>query len=79
LPVSVLGAQTLQARVAALDGREPVGLVNGHGPQPAEDRVAVGLAAEEDDPGGLAGVFDQLVWRPDDVGDSSVQFAVVPA
>jgi hypothetical protein len=54
------GVDVVEAGGAALLARERVGLVDGHGAQPAEQRLgALGLAAQEDRPRGGAGVLDQ--------------------
>jgi hypothetical protein len=63
VPVAALGPQSFEARVASLDGRESVGLVDGDDAQPGEDRVAVWLGAQEDRPGRLAGVLDEFAGR----------------
>ena len=44
VPVAARRREALEVRVAALDRREAVGLVDGDDAQPGEDRVAVGLA-----------------------------------
>ena len=59
--------------VAALDRREAVGLVDGDDAQPGEDRDALGLGAQQDRPGGLAGVLDQLAGGVDDVRDGALR------
>ena len=79
VPVAVRRAQPLEVRVASVDRREPVGLVDGDDAQPGEDRVALGLAAQQDRPRGLAGVLDELARRVDDAGDGAVEVAVVAA
>ena len=62
-----------------MDAAEAVGLVDGDDAQPGEDRGAVGLAAQHDRPGGLAGVFDQLARGVDDAGDGALEIAVMAA
>jgi hypothetical protein len=64
---------------AAVSGGEAVGLVDGDDAQPSEDRGPVGLAAQQDRPGGLAGVFDQLARGVDGAGDGALKVAVVAA
>ena len=68
----------LEVRVAVA-AAEAVGLVDGDDAQPGEDRGAVGLAAQQDRPGGLAGVFDQLARGVDGAGDGALEVAVVAA
>jgi hypothetical protein len=51
--------------------------VDGDNAQPGEDRAAVGLAAQHDRPGGLAGVFDQLARGVDGAGDRALEAAVM--
>ena len=63
----------------AFSGGEAVGLVDGDDAQPGEDRGAVGLAAQHDRPGGLAGVFDQFARGVDDAGDGALKVAVMAA
>ena len=64
---------------AALRSREAVGLVDGDDAQPGEDRGALGLASQQDRPGGLAGVLDELARGVDGAGDGALQVAVVAA
>ena len=52
--------EVLEVQLAALDRGEAVGLVDRDDVEPGEDGEAVGLAAYEDRPGGLAGVLDEL-------------------
>jgi len=52
------GRDVLQVGVPALLSAEHPGLADGHRAQPREDGLAVGLAAQELQPGEGAGVFD---------------------
>ena len=63
VPVAVLRAQPLEPRVSPVDRRESVRLVDRHDAQPGEDRIALGLTAEEDHPRRLTGILDELVRR----------------
>ena len=65
--------------VAALALAEPDGLAGGHDVEPAEDRVRARAAPEQDRPGVLAGVLDELARSVDGVGDGAMQIAVVAA
>ena len=65
--------QALEMCVTAIDGGKAVGLVDGDDAQPGEDRVAVGLDAQEIGPGCLAGVFDELARRAHDLRDRAVE------
>ena len=75
-PVAFDG-EVLEVQFAALDRREAVGLVDGDDVEPGEDGGAVGLAAQEDRPGGLAGVLDQCGAAVDRVRDGDQQGLVV--
>ena len=63
VPVAVLRPQPLEPRVSPVDPRESVRLVNRDDAQPGEDRIALGLTAEEDRPRRLAGILDELARR----------------
>jgi hypothetical protein len=78
LPVPLFGLQAREACFPAVDRGEPVGLVDGDGAQPAEDRLAVGLASQQDGPGRLAGVLDELARCAHDVRNRAVQVVVMP-
>jgi hypothetical protein len=56
--------QVLQADVAALGAREPIGLVDRDRSQPAKQhRAAVGLAAQQDHPRDLTGILEAAQKR----------------
>jgi hypothetical protein len=71
LPVERLAARVvaprvrlvLEERLAPADVKQPLALVASDNPQPADDRFAVGLVAEQLEPGEGTGVLGQLL-RP---------------
>jgi hypothetical protein len=67
----------VEPSVAALDARQPVRLVDRDRPQPPEHTVAIGLAAQQDQPRGLAGVLDQRARRVHRTPDRPHERAVV--
>ena len=67
VPVAVLGAEPLETRVAAVDRREPVGLVDRDDAQPGEDRVR-GRA-------GCAGAIAQAVWQASSISSRGARTA----
>jgi hypothetical protein len=75
----LVDVEELEVSRTAVDGGEAVGLVDGDDAQPGEDRVAVGLGAQEGGPGRMAGVFDEFARRAHDACDSAVEVAVVLA
>jgi hypothetical protein len=63
VPVAVLRAQPLEPRVTPVDRRQAVRLADRDDAQPREDRIALGLTADEDHRRRLAGVLDELARR----------------
>jgi hypothetical protein len=51
--------------------------VDGDDAQPANDRVALGLGAQEDGPGRLAGISDELAPSVHGVCDGALEVAVM--
>jgi hypothetical protein len=62
----------LEVKVTAIAPAQPEGFARGDDVEPAEDRCPVGLSAEHDRPGVLAGVFDELARGVHSVGDGSL-------
>jgi hypothetical protein len=54
-------------------------LVDRDDTQPGEGCGRIGRTAKHDRPGGLAGVFDDFLWRVNGDGDRSQQTVVVSA
>jgi hypothetical protein len=78
LPALAVG-EVLEVRVALLGAAKAVGLVDGDHAEPGEDGDAIRLAAQQDRPGGLAGVFDELKRRVDDARDGPQEVVLVAA
>jgi hypothetical protein len=70
-------AEVFEVRVAAFDGGEAVGLVDGHDEQPGEAGAASGLILNELRPGGLAGVLDQFGRGVDGAAHGTPEVSVV--
>jgi hypothetical protein len=75
----LVDVEALEVSRTAVDRGEAVGLVGGDDAQPGEDRVAVGLGAQEGGPGRLAGVFDELARRVYHARDGAMEVAMVLA
>src|SRR5215210_3590632 len=78
-PAAILEMHASEPRIATLDGREAVRLVDRDDAQPGEDRVALGLGAQEDHPRRLAGVLDELGRSAHDARYGAVEVALMPA
>ena len=75
---SVFVGQILKMRFT-VSAAQAVCLVDGDDAKPEEGKGGARLASQQDRPGGLAGVFDQLARGVDDASHCALELAVMAA